>query len=203
MGIDTKLVMELRNRTGAGVLDAKKSLEEAGGDIEKAIEVLKEKGAIKAAKKASREAGEGVIASYVHHNGKLAALLELACETDFVARTDDFKALANDLALQVAAMDPTYVSPETIPAEDIEKKKQEFMADLAKEGKPEEMKEKIAEGKLQKWMSEICLTKQAFIKDEDQTIEQLLNEAIGKIGEKIVPVRFVRMEMEAPSGPTC
>ncbi len=203
MGIDTKLVMELRNRTGAGVLDAKKSLEEAGGDIEKAIEVLKGKGAIKAAKKAGREAGEGVIASYVHHNGKLAALLELACETDFVARTDDFKSLANDLALQVAAMDPTYVSPETIPAEDIEKKKQEFMADLAKEGKPDEMKAKIVEGKLQKWMSEICLTKQAFIKDEDRTIEQLLNEAIGKIGEKIVPVRFVRMEMEAPSGPTC
>jgi len=203
MGIDTKLVMELRNRTGAGVLDAKKSLEEAGGDIEKAIEVLKGKGAIKAAKKAGREAGEGVIASYVHHNGKLAALLELACETDFVARTDDFKSLANDLALQVAAMDPTYVSPETIPAEDIEKKKQEFMADLAKEGKPDEMKAKIVEGKLQKWMSEICLTKQAFIKDEDRTIEQLLNEAIGKIGEKIVPVRFVRMEMEAPSGQTC
>ena len=203
MGIDTKLVMELRNRTGAGVLDAKKSLEEAGGGIEKAIEVLKGKGAIKAAKKAGREAGEGVIASYVHHNGKLAALLELACETDFVARTDDFKSLANDLALQVAAMDPTYVSPETIPAEDIEKKKQEFMADLAKEGKPDEMKAKIVEGKLQKWMSEICLTKQAFIKDEDRTIEQLLNEAIGKIGEKIVPVRFVRMEMEAPSGQTC
>lgn len=203
MAIDTKIVMELRSRTGAGVLDAKKALDETGGDIEKAIEVLKQKGAIKAAKKADREAHEGLIASYVHHNGKLAALVELACETDFVARTDDFKQLANDLALQVAAMDPQFVSPETIPAEDLEKMKQEFIEELASENKPDEIKEKIVEGKLQKWMSETCLTKQAFIKDEDKTVEQLINEAVAKIGEKIVPTRFVRMQMEAPTSQSC
>ena len=194
--IDSKLVMELRNRTGAGIVDSKTALEEAGGDMDKAIEVLKKKGAIKAAKKsAERTASEGVIASYVHHNGKLAALLELACETDFVARNEEFQKLAHELALQVAAMDPQYVSPETIPAEVLEQKKQEFLAEIAEDKKPEDIKQKIVEGKLNKWYSDVCLTKQAFIKDEDRTIEQLLNEMIAKIGEKIVPTRFTRMHM--------
>ncbi|MDP3793475.1 MAG: translation elongation factor Ts [Candidatus Uhrbacteria bacterium] len=194
MLIDSRLVMSLRERTGAGIVDCKSALEEAGGDMEKAIEVLKKKGAIKAAKKLSeRTASEGVIVSYVHHNGKLAALLELACETDFVARNEEFKQLANDLALQVAAMDPTYVSPEMIPAEEVEKKTQEFMLEVA--GKPEEVKQKIVEGKLNKWYTDTCLTKQSFIKDETKTIEQLLNEKIAKIGEKIAPTRFVRMMM--------
>ncbi len=194
MIIDSKLVMSLRERTGAGIVDCKSALEEAGGDMEKAIEVLKKKGAIKAAKKFSeRTASEGVIVSYVHHNGKLAALLELACETDFVARNEEFKQLANDLALQVAAMDPTYVSPDMIPAEEVEKKTQEFMVEVV--GKPEEVKQKIVEGKLSKWYSDVCLTKQAFIKDETKTIEQLLNEMVVKIGEKIAPTRFVRMMM--------
>lgn len=192
--IDSKLVMELRSRTGAGVVDCKAALEEAAGDMEKAIDVLKKKGAVKAAKKsAERTASEGMIASYVHHNGKLAALLELACETDFVARNEEFRALANDLALQVAAMDPQYVSPETIPAEDVEKKKQEFAAEVA--GKPADVQAKIVEGKLNKWYSDSCLTKQSFIKNEDQIVEQLINEKIAKIGEKIVPMRFVRMGM--------
>ena len=195
--IDSKLVMDLRARTGAGVVDCKSALEEATGDMEKAVEILKKKGAIKAAKKQSaRTASEGVIVSYVQHNGKLAALLELACETDFVARNDEFKALANDLALQVAAMDPTYVSPETIPMEEVEKKRQEFMAEVA--GKPEDVKQKIIEGKLNKWYSDVCLTKQAFIKDETKTIEQLLNEKVAKIGEKITPTRFVRMQIASP-----
>lgn len=198
MAIDAKLVYDLRNRTGAGIVDCKKALEEAGGDMDKAIEVLKKKGSIKAAKKsAERTATEGLIASYVHHNGKLAALLELSCETDFVARNEEFKQLAQDLALQVAAMDPTYVSPEAIPAEDVEKKTQEFLAELAEDKKPEEIKQKIVEGKLNKWYSEVCLTKQSFIKDEDKTIEQLLNEKIAKIGEKIAPTRFTRMVMAA------
>lgn len=200
MVIDSKMVMELRNRTGVGVVDCKSALEEGGGDMEKAIEVLKKKGAIKAAKKsAEREATEGLIVSYVHHNGKLAALLELSCETDFVARTDDFKSLAMDLALQVAAMDPQYVSPETIPAEEVEKKRQEFMAEMADDKKPEDIKVKIIEGKLNKWYSDVCLTKQAFIKDEDQTIEQILSQKIAKIGEKIAPVRFSRMQMATPT----
>lgn len=204
MPIDAKTVAELRNRTGAGMVDCKVALDEAGGDLEKAIEVLKKKGAIKAAKKqAERTASEGLIVTYVHHNGKLAALLELACETDFVARTEDFKSLAEELALQVAAMDPAYVSPETIPTEEVEKKRAEFTAELAEDKKPDDIKQKIVEGKLNKWYSEVCLTKQTLIKDDNKTVEQLIGEKVAKIGEKIVPTRFVRMQMAAPTGQTC
>ncbi len=204
MAIDNKLVMELRNRTSAGIVDCKKALEEAGGDMEKAIEILKKKGAIKAAKKAAeRTASEGLLATYLHHNGKLASIVELTCETDFVARNDAFKQLANDLALQVAAMDPQYVSPELIPAEDVEKKKAEFMTEMAGDNKPEDIKAKIVEGKLNKWYTDTCLTKQAFIKDEDKTIEQLIAELSGTIGEKIAVTRFVRMQMEMPTGQAC
>lgn len=204
MAIDNKLVMELRNRTSAGIVDCKNALEEAGGDMDKAIDVLKKKGAIKAAKKASeRTASEGLLATYLHHNGKLAAIVELACETDFVARGEDFKGLANDLALQVAASDPTYVSPETIPADVHEAKKAEFMAEMAEDKKPEDIKAKIVEGKLNKWYSDVCLTKQSFIKDEDMTIEQLVTALSAKSGEKIEVTRFSRMMMAAPSGQTC
>ena len=198
------MVMELRNRTGAGMVDCKNALTETNGDMEAAIDVLKKKGAIKAAKKsAERTASEGLIVSYVHHNGKLAALLELACETDFVARNEEFIQLAKDLALQVAAMDPTYVSPEAIPAADLEKKKAEFLAELEGDKKPEEIKMKIIEGKLNKWYSDVCLTKQAFIKDDTKTIEQMVNELVAKIGEKIVPTRFQRMMMNANPNQTC
>lgn len=198
MTISAQAVYELRQRTGAGIVDCKQALEEAGGDADKAIENLKKKGAIKAAKKsAERTASEGIIASYVHHNGKLAAMLELACETDFVARNEAFRALAQDLALQVAALDPQYVSPETIPTEILEKKKQELLEELANDSKPEDIKQKIVEGKLNKWYSEVCLTKQSLIKDEDKTVEQLITETIAKTGEKIVPTRFVRMQMAA------
>ena len=198
MAIDAKMVGDLRNRTGAGMMDCKVALEEAGGDMEKAIEVLKKRGAIKAAKKqAERTASEGLIATYVHHNGKLAAIIELACETDFVARNEEFRALAQDLALQVAAMEPQYVSPEAIPAEDVEKKRAEFLAELAEDKKPEDIKAKIVEGKLNKWMSEVCLTKQSFIKDDTMVVEQLINNLVAKIGEKIVPTRFQRMQMNA------
>lgn len=201
--IDAKLVYELRNRTNAGVADCKAALEETGGDMDKAIEALKKRGAVKAAKKsAERTAAEGAIVSYVHHNGKLAALLELACETDFVARNDAFKTLASDLALQVAAMDPQYVSPETVPAEEVEKKKREFSEALASEQKPDEIKQKIVDGKMDKWFSEVCLTKQSFIKDETKTVEQLIAETIASTGEKIVPTRFVRMQM-ASDGQAC
>lgn len=203
MAIEAKMVAELRNRTGAGMVDCKNALEEAQGNIEQAIEVLKKKGAIKAAKKQSeRTASEGIIATYVHHNGKLAAMVELACETDFVARNEEFKALAEELALQVAAMDPTFVSPETIPAEEVEKKRAEFLAELAEDKKPEDIKEKIVEGKLNKWYSEVCLTKQSCLKDDTKTVEQLIAEHVAKIGEKIVPTRFTRMQMAAPAA-TC
>ncbi len=194
--IDAKMVGDLRARTGAGMMDCKVALTEANGDIEKAIEVLKQRGAIKAAKKqAERTASEGLIATYVHHNGKLAAVVELACETDFVARNEEFRALANDLALQVAALDPQYVSPDVIPAEELEKKRAEFLAELADDKKPEEIKLKIIEGKLNKWFGDVCLTKQAFIKNEDVLVEKLIEQLVAKIGEKIVPTRFLRMQM--------
>lgn len=200
MVIDAKMVMTLRGRTGAGMVDCKTALDEANGDMEAAIEILKKRGAIKAAKKqAERQASEGLLATYVHHNGKLAAMVELACETDFVARNEEFKQLAQDLALQVAAMDPTYVSPDAIPAEEVEKKKQEFLAEMAEDKKPEEIKLKIIEGKLNKWYSEVCLTKQVFIKNEDVVVEALINQLIAKIGEKIVATRFSRMQMAAPT----
>ncbi len=195
--IEAKQVMELRNMTGAGINDAKAALEEAGGDMQKAIEVLKKKGGAKAAKKADRATAEGVIASYIHHTKKLGAIVEIQCETDFVARNEEFMELANDVAMQVAAIDPLYLSPETIPMNDLEKQRDIFKAELAEEKKPEDIKAKILEGKLNKWYSEVCLTKQAFFKNEDITIEELVNQKIGKIGEKIVIARFNRYQMSA------
>jgi len=195
---DAKLVMELRNRTGAGIVDCKSALDEAQDDMEKAIEVLKKKGALKAAKKtAERTTAEGVIATYLHHNKKLAAMVEIQCETDFVARNEQFIALANDIAMQVAAMNPEYVSPELIPAEILEAQRSVFMAELVEDKKPEDIKAKIIEGKLQKWYSDVCLTKQSFFKDEDHTIEELINANIAKIGEKIYIARFARFELTA------
>ena len=195
---DAKLVMELRGRTGAGIVDSKNALDEAGGDIEKAIEVLKKKGALKAAKKtAERSTAEGIIATYLHHTKKLAAMVEIQCETDFVGRNSDFQTLANDIAMQVAAINPEYISPEEIPADILAKQREIFTAEVAGENKPEEIKAKIIEGKLQKWFSDVCLTKQAFFKEETMTIEDLVNAAIAKIGEKIVIKRMARMEMSA------
>jgi len=195
---DAKTVMELRNRTGAGIVDCKQALEEAGDDMDKAIEILKKKGALKAAKKsAERTTAEGVIASYVHHNKRLASMVELQCETDFVARNEEFQALANDIAMQVAAMNPEYVSPESIPQEFVSKQREIFLAQMEDEKKPDEIKVKIVEGKIAKWYTEVCLTKQSFFKDEDTTIEELVNNKIATIGEKIVIARFARFEMSA------
>lgn len=199
---DAKQVMELRRMTGAGVVDCQQALDEAGNDMQKAVEVLKKKGAAKAAKKSERSTAEGMLATYLHHNKRLASMVEIQCETDFVARNPEFVAFANDIAMQVAAMSPEYVSPETIPAELVTKQREVFLAELAEDKKPDEIKAKIIEGKLNKWYSEVCLTKQAFFKDEDRTIEQLMTELIAKIGEKIVIARFVRMEMAAASA-TC
>ncbi len=196
--------MELRNRTGAGIVDAKQALEEAGGDPEKAIEILKKKGALKAAKKsAERSTAEGIIATYLHHTKKLATMVELQCETDFVARNSDFLALGNDIAMQIAAMSPEYVSPDHVPADLVASTRASFLAELVDEKKPEDIKQKIADGKIQKWFSDICLTRQAFFKDEEKTIEELVNEHIAKIGEKIVIVRFARFEMSHAPSSTC
>lgn len=200
---DAKTVMELRNRTGAGIVDCKQALEESGGDMDKAIEILKKKGALKAAKKsAERSTAEGIVTTYLHHNKRLAAMVEVQCETDFVARNEEFVELANDIAMQIAAINPEYVSPDQIPQEIVSKQQEIFLAELAEEKKPEEIKVKIVEGKLQKWYTEVCLMKQAFFKDEDKTIEELVNEKIAKTGEKIVIKRFVRYEMSAAQS-TC
>jgi len=195
--------MELRNQTGAGVVDCKQALDEANGDMEKAVEILRKKGAAKAAKKsAERTASEGIIATYLHHNKKLAAMVEVQCETDFVGRNEDFLAFANDMAMQVAAMNPEYVSPENVPAEVLEKQRRLFREELAGENKPEDIKAKIAEGKLNKWFSEVCLTKQQLFKDDDKTVEQCMVEISAKTGEKIAISRFARFEM-APAPKTC
>ena len=195
--------MELRNQTGAGVVDCKQALDEANGDMEKAVEILRKKGAAKAAKKsAERTASEGIIATYLHHNKKLAAMVEVQCETDFVGRNEDFLAFANDMAMQVAAMNPEYVSPENVPADVLEKQRRLFREELAGENKPEDIKAKIAEGKLNKWFSEVCLTKQQLFKDDDKTVEQCMVEISAKTGEKIAISRFARFEM-APAPKTC
>lgn len=196
---DAKQVMELRNMTGAGVVDAKNALDEAGGDMDKAVDIIKKKGGAKAAKKSDRTTAEGVIASYIHHTKKLGAMVEVQCETDFVARNEAFVQLANDIAMQVAAIDPLYLSPETIPLNELEKQQEIFKAEMAEEKKPDEIKAKIIDGKMNKWYSEVCLTKQPFFKNEDVTIEGLVNENIAKIGEKIVIARFARYQMSPPT----
>lgn len=196
--IDAKIVGDLRAMTGAGIVECKKALEEAGGDMKKAVEVLRKSGAAKAARKSiERQTAEGVVHAYVHSNEKVGALVELQCETDFVARTEDFKTLAHDLAMQVVATDPVWVSPETIPAGEVEKTRASFIAepDLAK--KPEDIRAKIVEGKLAKWYAEVTLTKQLWVKDDSKTIEQLVNEKIATIGEKIVIARFCRFQLHA------
>ena len=176
-------------------MDAKKALEESGGDIEKAIEHLEESGAIKAAKRQGRETSEGVVSSYIHHNKKLGALVAVQCETDFVARTDEFQELANDLAMQVAAIDPLFVAPDMIPDNELEKQRNIFKKEVVEEGKPEEMQDKIVEGKMEKWYKEVCLLNQEFLKNEDQTIKELIEQKIAKTGENIAVKGFSRWSL--------
>lgn len=194
MAIDAKMVGELRDRTGAGMMVAKKALEEANGDVDKAIEILKEKGATKAAKRAGRATGEGLIYSYIHGNGKLGVLIELQCETDFVARNEQFKELAHQLAMHVAAADPQYVDVASIPAEITGPAAAKFAADI--EGKPADVIAKIVSGKMDKWISEVVLLKQPFVMDEEKTIEGVVTEAVAKIGENIRVSRFARFNIE-------
>ncbi|MFA6099284.1 MAG: elongation factor Ts [Patescibacteria group bacterium] len=193
---DAQQVAQLREKTGAGMMACKKALDLANGDMEKAMEELRKMGEMKAAQKtAERTSAEGIIATYLHHNKKMAAMVELRCESDFVALNEDFVAFANDLAMQVAAMNPDFLSPETIPEADLERQRQMFLEEVAGDNKPEEIKAKIVQGKLDKWMNDVCLTKQSFFKDEEKTIEQLVGERIAKIGEKIVIARFARWEL--------
>lgn len=195
MAIDTKTISELRAATGAGIVDCKKALEEAGGDIAKASEALRKKGMAKADKRGERATKAGLVYAYIHGDGQLGALVEVQTETDFVARNEQFKEFVHDVALQVASMNPLFVSAEEIPPEMIAKEKEILMAEFEGSGKPQEMIEKIAEGKLSKFYSEVCLLNQAFIKDEDKTIGELLKELIGKTGENAKIVRFARFSL--------
>lgn len=195
MAISAKDVAALRAKTGAGMLDCKKMLEEANGDMDRAAELLRERGIAKAAKRADKVAAEGAVVSYIHGAGKVGVLVEINSETDFVAKNDSFQELANDIALHIAALAPKYLTRAEVSAEDLEKEKNIYRAQLENEGKPAEMIEKIVEGKMSKYYSEVCLMEQKFIKDEDQTIEQLMTQKTGEIGEKISIRRFARYEL--------
>ncbi len=195
MTITSEMVKELRQATGAGVLDCKKALETSGGDFDKAVEYLREKGLSAAAKRASRAASDGIIGVYVHHGNRVAAMVELNCETDFVARTTEFQELAHDLAMQVAATQPQYINREDVPPEVIEAEGQIYRAQMADQNKPENVLERIIEGKLEKFYQEACILEQPFIRDEDLTVGDLIKNAIAKIGENIILSRFVRYEI--------
>jgi elongation factor Ts len=196
------MVKELREETGAGVLDCKNALQETDGDFDKAVEYLRQKGLAAAAKRADRAANEGTIGSYVHAGSRVAALVEVNCETDFVAMTDDFWALAHDLAMQVVATKPSYLLSADIPAEVIEAEKGKYRAQMADSGKPEHVVDKIVEGKLQKYYQEVCLMQQPFIKDEGLTVQDVVTQVAAKLGENIVVRRFVRFEMGEEIGAT-
>lgn len=195
MAVDAKLVKTLREMTGAGMLECKSALEEANGDLELAIEILRKKGVAKAAKKSGRETKEGLIHAYIHPGGRVGVLLELNCETDFVARNELFKELANEIALQIAAMKPQYVKREDVPREVVEKEGEIAREAAIAEGKPPHIAEKIAEGKLEKFYKEVCLYEQPYIKDDKKTVEELIKEYIAKIGENIQVRRFCRYEL--------
>ncbi len=193
---DAKTVMQLREITGAGIMDAKGALEETGGNLEQAAELLRKKGIVKAEKKGDRATSEGLIHAYVHSNNKVGAMVEVLCETDFVARNDQFQSFVHDLAMHIVASNPLYVQPSDVPAEVLEKEKQLYVEEVAGSGKPAEIVEKIVAGKLDKYLSDICLLKQPFIKDEDMTVEELIKGVTAKIGENIKVKRFVRMSLE-------
>ena len=184
-------IKELRESTGAGMMDCKNALVEADGDLDKAVGLLRERGLAAAAKKAGRDAREGIVSSYIHAGGKLGALIEVNCETDFVARTDEFQKLVRDLAMQVVALSPLYVDIERIPEEALAAKKAELAASDAVNGKPAEIQERIVEGQLKKWYQEVCLYEQPF-RDEDRAVKDLVTEAISRIGENIRVRRFTR-----------
>jgi elongation factor Ts len=193
--INAKDVKKLRDMTGAGMMECKKALVETDGDIEKAVDLLRAKGASKAAKRADKSANEGTIGSYVHFDSKTAVIVELNCETDFVANTDDFKALAKDLALHIASTAPLAISKDEIPAELVERERGVFVEQVKEEGKPEAIADKIVEGKLQKFFKESTLLAQPFVKDPDKTIEQLITEVSARTGEKIEVARFARFRI--------
>jgi len=188
-------IKELRGKTGAGILDCKKALVEAGGNVEEAIDWLRQKGIAKAAKRSTKAATEGLVGSYIHAGGKIGVLVEINCETDFVAMNDQFKGLVHDISMQIAAARPQYVSREEIPEDAISREKKVQLARVMEEGKPEHIAEKIVVGRLNKWYEDICLLEQKYIKDDSKTVKQLLEEAVGTIGENIQVRRFTCFEL--------
>jgi elongation factor Ts len=189
--ISAEAVKDLRERTGAGFMDCKRALEETGGDVDKAVAMLRERGLAAAAKKAGREAREGLVSSYIHTGGRVGVLIEVNCETDFVARTDEFHKLVRDLAVQVAGLAPLYVDVDRIPSGDLDRKKTDLASDPAVAAKPAEIREKIIDGQLKKWYREVCLLEQPF-RDEERSVRDLVTERIATIGENIQVRRFVR-----------
>lgn len=192
MSISMEKVKTLRQKTGAGVMDCKKALQETGGDIDKAVEYLREKGIAAATKKAGRTAAEGIVGSYIHMGGKIGVLIEVNCETDFVAKTDQFKSLVHNLAMQVAASQPDFVSRDDVPEEEVEKERKILRQQALAENKPEHVIDKMVEGRLEKFFEEKCLMEQPYIKDNDQTVKDLIMEGIAQLGENIVVNRFAR-----------
>jgi len=193
--ITAEMVKELREKTGAGMMECKKALEATNGDMEKAIVFLRERGMAAAQKKASRAANEGLIASYIHAGGKIGVLVEVNCETDFVARNDDFKELAKDIAMQIAAVKPLYVKREDVPEDVLAREKEIYLTQAKNSGKPEKVWDKIVEGKLESFYQEVCLYEQPFIKDPKLKVKDLIAQAVGKIGENIQVKRFVRFQL--------
>ena len=195
MKIGVKLVKELRDRTGAGMMDCKRALESTGADIEAAIDLLRSKGEAKAAKRAARAANEGAVASYIHHGGRIGVLVELNCETDFVANTDGFRTLARDIAMHVAASDPIAVATEDLDASVVERERKVFVEQVAREGKPEHIRDRIVDGKLAKFHRERVLLEQAYVKDPDRSVGELITEVSARTGEKIRVARFSRFQV--------
>lgn len=200
MSISAKDVKVLRDRTGAGMMDCKEALQQSDGDMEAAVDFLRSRGEAKAAKRAERSANEGVIGSYIHHGGRIGVLVEVNCETDFVANTDELQTLARDLAMHVAAAQPLGVTEDDLPSEDVERERQVYLDQVRAEGKPEHIQEKIVDGKLRKYYEENVLMKQAFVKDPDRTVEEVVTEATAKTGEKVTVSRFVRFEVGETAG---
>ncbi len=194
MSVSIEDIKKLREATGAGMMDAKAALTEAKGDFDKAVEIMRLKGMAKASKKADRTASAGIIKSYVHGD-KIGVLVEINCETDFVARTDDFKEFASDIAMHIAASNPSYVNKNSVDKVELKKETELIKKEVAKSGKPGEFADKIVEGKLQKWYQEVCLCDQPLVKDPDKTIDDITKEIIGKLGENIVIKRFSRLEL--------
>ena len=197
LNITSAMVKELRVKTGAGMMDCKEALTASDGDFEKAIDYLRKKGMSAATKRSSKAAKDGVIASYIHMGGKIGVLVEVNCETDFVAKTDDFQRFAKDLTMHIAAANPLFVSPDEIPEEVIEREKEIFRSQALAEKKPEKIWEKIIEGKLKKYYEDVCLVNQKFIKDTDISIETMVNNMIAKTGENVVIRRFIRYQLGA------